>query len=94
MKTISRGTLLTVFSPDNGAFVRKGSACVMLVALLGGCTHFESLNTTPDDRIQLTRSSGEIRLDRREARNFTCAGDHILYCRDWGQKLACGCAPP
>lgn len=70
-------------------------ACAMLLALLEGCAYFESLNPTPDDRIQLTPSSGEIRLERREARNLTCTGNLLLYCRDWGPtNLACSCVLP
>jgi hypothetical protein len=91
MKTLPRGTVL----PDKTAFAIQFSAGTMIIALLGGCAYFDSLNPTPDDRIQLTRSDGEIRLGRREVRDFTCTGDLILHCRDWGPTtLACSCALP
>jgi len=91
MKALSRGTV----SPDKRTFAGPVSACSMLFLLLGGCAYFDSLNPMPDTRIRVARSDGEIRLGRREVRNFTCAGDLILHCRDWGPtSLACGCALP
>jgi hypothetical protein len=91
MKKTSRKPIL----PERSAIAGVFSACAILAVLLGGCAYFDSLNPTVDDRIQLTRSDGEIRLGRREARDFTCIGDLILYCRDWGPtSLACGCTLP
>jgi len=91
MKTLSRSTVLA----DTGALAGQVSACCMLVVTLLGCTYFDSLSPMPDDRIKLTRLDGEIRMGRRDVRDFTCAGDLILQCRDWGPtSLACSCALP
>lgn len=66
--------------------------CAIMAALLGGCSYFEMLNPPANSRIQLAPTDGEVYLRRREARNYTCEGNLILHCHDWGPNdLACGC---
>jgi hypothetical protein len=77
-------------------FLRIGLLASGGLALLAvsGCSYMDKVMHRTghgDTRVQLSWEDGELFLDRREIREYTCGDEYLLKCDRAGSKYSCHC---